>query len=285
MGVLRVVKVKAEGIMQMIEKITIMVLDSALEPIFLDYASQDVRDYYFFVYDWRFHRDSTEILLALKGYGIEGLMLIYKRRMVQLRGSAEAVKALMEHLNLEKASIQAPREHEPIILSKYRPSRTREIVLMTLRRGEEKLYIKHAISILSPKDAEEIAELLRQSSADWAETTADQVAAEMERGALWLGIRQNGNIASVGNTHLVDLGSNIGRVATHSTNRGKGYATSVVSTLVKEILQRSEYALIHVLSDNLPAKHVYMKVGFKPYKTYLLMEGEKITPASSSQLK
>ena len=104
MGVLRVVKVEAEGIMQMREKITVMVLDSALEPIFLDYASQDVFDYYFFVYDWRFHRDSTEILLALKGDGIEGMMLIYKRRMVQLRGSAEAVKSLMEEERITPAS-------------------------------------------------------------------------------------------------------------------------------------------------------------------------------------
>ena len=261
-----------------------MVLDSALEPIFLDYASRDVPDYYFFIYDWRFHKDSTEILLALKDERIEGMMLIYNRRTVQLRGSAEAVKAPLEHVDLEKVRIQAPREHEPIIPSKYRPSRTREIILMTLRRGEEKFYVKHATSILTAKDAEEIADLLRQSLEDWAETTADQVVASMERGVLWLGIRHNGRIVSVGTAHLVDFGSNIGRVATHSANRGKGYATSVVSTLVKEILQRSEYALIHVLSDNLPAKHIYMKVGFKPYRTYLLMEGEKVTPECSSQL-
>jgi len=44
---------------------------------------------------------------------------------------------------------------------------------MTLRRGKEKLYVKHAISILITKDAEGIADLLRQSLEDWAETTAD----------------------------------------------------------------------------------------------------------------
>jgi len=96
MGVLRVVKVK--GGMQMKEKITVRVLDPALEPIFLDYTYQDVFDHYFFIYDWRFYRDPTEILLALKGERIEGMTQIYKRIMIQLKGSVEAVKALWSTL-------------------------------------------------------------------------------------------------------------------------------------------------------------------------------------------
>ena len=58
-------------------------------------------------------------------------------------------------------------------------------------------------------------------------------------------------------------------VATHESHRDRGYATSVVSALVKEILQTNNLALIHVLKDNIPARRVYEKVGFKICRNYL----------------
>ncbi len=52
----------------------------------------------------------------------------------------------------------------------------------------------------------------------------------------------------------------------------RGYATSVVSALVEEILKRSDRAMIHVLKDNHPAIRTYSKVGFKPFKSYSLVK-------------
>jgi len=85
----------------------------------------------------------------------------------------------------------------------------------------------------------------------------------------WLGIRKDGRLVSVGNVRFVDFASNIGVVATDEHYRGRGYATSVVSGLVEEILKRCPIALIHVIEDNAPAVRAYSKVGFTPYKTYL----------------
>jgi predicted GNAT family acetyltransferase len=65
-------------------------------------------------------------------------------------------------------------------------------------------------------------------------------------------------------------------VATRKGHRGKGYATSAVSAVLKEILRESELALIHVLSDNPSAIRVYQKVGFRPYKTFAFIRGERI---------
>ncbi|HXX87579.1 MAG TPA: GNAT family N-acetyltransferase, partial [Candidatus Acidoferrum sp.] len=89
--------------------------------------------------------------------------------------------------------------------------------------------------------------------------------------AFWLGIKQDRTIVSVGMTRLVGFASNIGIAATREEYRNKGYATSIVSELVREILTISPTAIIHVIKGNEPAIRAYSKVGFKPYKTYLFI--------------
>ena len=61
-----------------------------------------------------------------------------------------------------------------------------------------------------------------------------------------------------------------------SIYRNRGYATSIVSALAKEIFRKNELALIHVKKDNVAAYNVYKKVGFKPYKKYLYGTAERI---------
>jgi predicted GNAT family acetyltransferase len=83
-----------------------------------------------------------------------------------------------------------------------------------------------------------------------------------------MGIKQDQRIVSAGMTRLIDFGSNVGVAATQEEYRNRGYATSIVSALVGEILKTSSTAIIHVITDNTSAVRVYSKVGFKPYRTY-----------------
>jgi predicted GNAT family acetyltransferase len=124
-------------------------------------------------------------------------------------------------------------------------------------------------------EAEEIASIMRHTDPEWWDETTTQRIAEGMNERLWLGIKVNGKLVSIGNTRLTDWGSNIGVIATHEGYRNRGYATSIVSALVKEILQKSNLALIHVLSGNLPAIRAYKKVGFKPYRSYFLARATK----------
>jgi len=251
-------------------------LDSSLEPAFWDYVLRDVPGHYFFILDWKLYRDKTQIFLALQDEKTVGLMLIYDQRIVQIRGSSQAAERLINEVNLEKAEINAFKEHEAIILKKYKPIVRHEMILMTLHRGEERLYIKHPITKLTPVDAQEIVNLLKEEFAEWREFTPDRVNEQMEENVLFLGIKEGEKLVSIGNTRVFGLGSNIGMIATRKGYRDRGFATSITSALLKEILRESKLALIHVLSDNPPAIHVYTKVGFKPYKTYLLVRGERI---------
>ena len=255
----------------------VLPLDSRLEQLFWDHVNRDVPDYFFFILDMRKDRASTKIWLAPNNQDrIDGMMMIYGDRIVQMRGSIDAGKHLLGKLGLEKVRIQAPMEHEPLILSKYRNiKKASEIILMTLPKGEEKLQAKHAAVRLSAGDAGEVADLMRRASPDWwGETTEERVAKRIEE-RLWLGVRVDGKLVSFAGATVEALGSNIAPVVTREGYRNRGYATSVVSALVEQVLLKSGLLLIHVESENRPAMRVYTKVGFKPYKRYFLANAER----------
>lgn len=253
----------------------IVFLDPAFEPTFWEHVNQDIPHYYFFAYDWKHRRNDTKILLALKNDRIGGMMLILNERIVQLRGSSECAKAFLERLDLEEVELQAPEQHEQYVLEKYKPAWSHELVLMTLRKGEERFQIPHQITALDSSDAEQIAVMMRNVDPEfWGEATREQVAKRMSN-VQCFGVKVDGELVSLGRARLTEQIGHIPTVATLEAHRNKGYATSIVSHMVKLILEKMPVAIIYVLSDNLPAIRVYEKVGFKPYKKYFFMRGEK----------
>ena len=247
----------------------VIALDEHSENAFWKHVNKDPLDYYFFIFDWKLNRDKVKILLAEEDGNIAGLMLIYRDVVVQLRGNREAVRLLLNELTLEKVELQAPLDCEDLILSKYKMKTRQEMTLMSLRRGEESIRVTTKPIKLRLDDAEDVAELMRRADPLWwGEIEAEWLRLRMAD-SLLLGIRYEGKIVSFGMARLTDFGSNISAIATRGECRNRGYATSIVSSLVSEILKISNTALIHVISDNGPAVHVYSKVGFRPYKTYL----------------
>ncbi len=247
----------------------IVLMDERSERIFWDHVNRDPLNYYFFIFDLKQRRDQTKIMLAMEGESIQGLMLVYRDQVVQLRGNREAVKLLLDNLSLEKVEMQAPLDCEDLVLSKYSPKLREEMMLMYLKRGEENIQISTAPMKLGTDDAEQVLELMRRADPTWWGDIQIEFVQKALKEALCFGIKQDNKLVSLGITRLVEFGSNISAVATHEQYRNRGYATSIVSTLVREILKVSSTALIHVISDNAPAVRTYSKVGFKPYKTYL----------------
>jgi predicted GNAT family acetyltransferase len=257
------------------ENMRIVSIADGFENAFWSHVNQDVLNYYFFILDLKESPEKTKVFLAMEENKIQGLMLMYGDALVQLRGSREAVKKLLDSIDLEKVELQAPLDCEDIVTRKYTPQIRYDLLLMTLKKGEENIQVTTQPERLGLEDAEEVAGIMRKADPEWwGEITAENRRESLQRN-YYLGIRRDGKIISIGNTRFTDFGSNIGVVATDERYRNMGYATSIVSALVQEILKRSRAALIHVLSDNTPAIRAYSKVGYKPYKHYLLIRAEK----------
>jgi GNAT superfamily N-acetyltransferase len=251
-------------------------LGPPLEEAFERHARRDVPHHFFFLFDWIFNRDRTEIWLALRENGIQGMMLVYDRRVIQLRGSETAAEALLnEDIDLEKVEFNVEPQHRQVVLEKFPPSREYEMMLMTLRRDQEHLYPSERVVRLTPANADGMAALMRSASPEfWGTVKLERITASLDR-TLWVGVFADGKLVSLGNTALTDFASNVGAVATHDSYRNRGHATAVVSALLREILRVNDLALIHVLKDNMLARRVYEKVGFKPYRNYFFGFAER----------
>lgn len=247
----------------------IVLLDESLQKTFWDHVNRDPMDYHFFIFDLKERPSQTKVWLALEDDKVEGLLLVHMDYIVQLRGSREAVKALLEKVELTEVELQAPLDCEDLVLARFRPKIRQEMMLMALRRGEEHIRITTQPARLREEDNDEIAALLNKADPEWwGEVTPERIKARMGE-TINVGIKQNGRLVSVGIARLTGYASNISTIATDERYRNRGYATSVVCALVREILETSEVAMIHVIKDNTPAVKAYTKAGFKPYKTYL----------------
>jgi ribosomal protein S18 acetylase RimI-like enzyme len=250
--------------------VKVVALDEYSEKRFWDHVNKDQPNYYFFILDWKLRRNQTKILMVIEDDEIEGLMLVYRDYVVQLRGGRAAVKLLLHRLDLEKVELQAPLDCEDLVLEKFsRPKIKQIMILMCLRKGDENIQMASVPARLTVDDAGEVVGLLRRADPSWwGDMSLEDTQRSLQEG-FWLGMKRDQRIVSLGMTRLVDFASNIGVAATEKEYRNRGYATSIVSALVREILKTSPTAIIHVISDNAPAIRAYSKVGFKPYRTYL----------------
>jgi predicted GNAT family acetyltransferase len=238
-------------------------------------VERDLFDYFFFIYDWRLARNRTQIFLAMKEKAIVGSMLIYDGNIVQLRGDNEAVKFLLCDLASEKIDVQVPVECENMLIEKYPHfNLKKKITLMNLKKGQEQANTNINPQPLHVTDAEAVAHLMHTCYPEmWSGISEQNISALINAPqAVWLGVKVAGELATFGYATKTPLVSHITWIATNPKHQRRGYATSIINSLLKEILTFSEAALIYVVEDNEVAKHIYTKAGFKPYKHYIFIK-------------
>jgi predicted GNAT family acetyltransferase len=251
-------------------RLRVVALNDRWEPVFWERVNQDPLDFHFFIYDWKFKRAQTQIFLALdKEDSVAGLMVVYNGCIVQLRGSREAVRLLLERLDVSGVAVQASLDCEDLVEARFPVFEQKaNVILLSLNKGEEKLKVTAEPETLSIEAVGEVAALMREAYPEfWSVISAEGIA-ETFAEAIWLGIRREGKLVAFGKAVPTPPISHVAWIATLEDYRKKGFATSILSALLRELLASSSTAFIYVLSDNPVAMRLYSKVGFKPYKRY-----------------
>jgi len=255
-------------------KLRMVNLNDGLENFFWDFVNRDPLDFYFFIFDRKFKREQTQIFMALDETDlVAGLMVVYNGCIVQVRGSREAVWLLLERLDVEEAGVQVPLNCKDVVVDRFPVFEHKTTpILLFLKRGEENVKVTITPEKLCADDADEIAKIMHEAYPEfWSVITAEGIM-ETFAEAFWVGIRREGKLAAFGKAVSTPPVSYVAQIATLEDYRNRGYATSILSALLKELLASSSTAFIYVLSDNTTAMHVYSKVGFKPYKRYFYVK-------------
>jgi len=231
-------------------------------------------DFHFFIFDWKFKRGQTEIFLALdERDSVAGLMVIFNGCIVQVHGTREAVRLLLDQLDVEDVAVQAPLDCEDVVVARFPVfERKAKVILLSLEKGEENLTVTAEPEKLGVDDAGEITELMHEAYPEfWSVITAEGIE-ETFGEASWVGIRHAGKLVAFGKAVPTPPVSHVAWIAARAGYRNRGYATSILSALLKELFESSSAAFIYVLSDKPTAMQVYSKVGFKQYKRYFYVK-------------
>jgi len=119
---------------------------------------------------------------------------------------------------------------------------------------------------LSPADAPEMLALATA-------TEPGPFLLETIRMGRYFGVRSSdGRLAAMAGQRLqLEQFTEISAVCTDPAFRGLGHAKALVSFLAKQILSDGRVPFLHVRPDNLPAKKVYEKLGFRVRRVVQLM--------------
>jgi GNAT superfamily N-acetyltransferase len=250
-------------------------LTEDLESSFWDVVRSDYLDYYFFIHDLLLQSDKTEIFLVLENNSIQGLGLIFDGAMVQLRGSPDVVGFMLDGLRLEHVAVQVPSDCEDILRQKFLgASLEATISLMRLDRGDEHYEFLVQPQPLNFSRADQIAEIMQISYPKmWGDITKEHVQNQLKtESGFWLGVSDSDKLVSFGFAMLTPKVCHVTWLATLPAHQKKGYGLSVISGLVEKCLSIAPTAAIYVMDDNLVAKQLYAKIGFKPYKRYFFLK-------------
>ena len=109
------------------------------EDIFYDYIRNNFAEYFFFHVDYAQYPENTKIVMALDGEEkVQAMILIWRDRRIQLRGSVRGLEFLLTGKNYNPKSVTGFNNHRELI-SKFFPAYRKEIALyrMGMKNGEQ----------------------------------------------------------------------------------------------------------------------------------------------------
>ncbi len=99
-------------------------------------------------------------------------------------------------------------------------------------------------------------------------------------------VRDNDRIASAAGVHIVTPQiAQLGNIITEEAYRNRGFATACTKALTTDLTRKKRIVSLFVRKDNLPAIHVYEKIGFRKVRDTTFLTMRKINKRSQQMVK
>jgi GNAT superfamily N-acetyltransferase len=201
-----------------------------------------------------------------------GYLFEFDKRIVHTHGTAESVARLLHCTDLDEPTLVIEPHHLVAVKELFETleptdptSRSKITTYLVMEAYAETLkpLISHRVKRLGSEDFDEV---LKQFGDEWKRRIEDAIGRGLAFGAY-----ENDALASLSTApEILDTVALIRGVYTLPSLRGKGFATSVCSAIAEELISLGKEAVLWVATDNLPARKVYEKIGFKETQRVLL---------------
>jgi len=243
------------------------------ETLFYDYIKNNFAEYFFFHVDYAQYPENTKIYMALDNEDkIQGLILIWKDRRIQLRGSIESLEFLLNGKNYKPISITGFETHRELI-SKFFPDYKKEITLnrMVLKKEDKKDFEKYKFQKLNESYREDIISLMKIADPIfWGSREPEDIF--IDENNMWYGIIKEKALICIIAVWKYESVGYIIIAGTHPDYWNQGYASSLISSALKELFREKDQCFIMVRVVNAPAIHTYEKIGFSICNTHYSYE-------------
>jgi ribosomal protein S18 acetylase RimI-like enzyme len=220
--------------------------------LFAAYAICDLEDREFGRTRWGIALSAEEVIAVVLEYG--GLT----PQPLFVMGGNDGIAAILRDVVRPRAAyLAASAESLPAVAHAYRVEPGPPMIRMWVDRSRFQP-VPAAVERLLPVEAGELNRLYELGFAAWLPSSA---VAE----GIYYGIRVNGRLVSAAGTHVISREARlavVGNVLTHTSHRGRGYATAVTSAVTAELLRYCDDVVLNVRSDNPPAIQAYRKLGY-----------------------
>ena len=244
------------------------------DTIFYDYIKNNFTEYFFFHVDYAQYPENTEIYMALDNdEKIQGMVLIWKTQRIQLRGSIRSLEFLLNGKDFNPMSGVTGFESHKELIPKFFPDYKKIIALyrMGLKKGDQKEFEKYTFKILTESHREEIASLMRIADPIyWGSREPEDIL--IDKNNIWYGIVERKELISIMSIWKYQSIGYVTVVGTHPDYWNQGYASSLISSVLKDLFREREQCFITVRVANAPAIHTYKKLGFSICNTHYYYE-------------
>jgi ribosomal protein S18 acetylase RimI-like enzyme len=250
---------------------------------FWDHVMEDIPGYFFFILDQKQYPEDSQFLIALEQETIVGICLIWKNSILHVRGkNKEIMKTLVEAIpeDLTITQVSFPNQYKELLHNLY-PDTKYKLPLHRMLLKKENMIPRYQLDkpftqrSLTKEDAVDIARLC--SEADpvyWGNAKAENFV--FDGNQIYTGLFDGDRLISFIYAWIDEDAAIIANAATHPEYQNQGLATYLVNEGIHKMMEHTEIAIIHVLTDNAPAIKVYTKVGYEVYRTYEMVGIEEV---------
>lgn len=255
----------------------IIKVDKSNEKSFLAYVKEKKHENFLIWMDYKLNPEHNHLFMAInENQKIQGIFQVLFGQ-IQLRGSKEAVETFIKYLMeqyIEIQEISGTLLHEDV-LNQYFPAPKMKVnkYCMIFSKENKQIYPQFKFQKLEGNEEtkEKIASLIREADPKhWGGVKSNHLVVDKTRPYFAI-MGDNGEILSIAGLWFDETIGLVNVVATHPISRKKGYATSILSSSVDWLSQRTEKIIIDARTDNTPAIRIYQKLGFNIGYEFLII--------------